>query len=202
LETAAVGRWDILAAGMERTLTLAEAADATGLTRKALQRRVDRGSLRSVLIGGLRRVPVSELYRAGLLTETGAVEGDERSPSSEAAASPAGRRPALDVGELLDRLERQARELGEMRALTRQAESLQAQAEGERAARRAAEAALLEARARITQLESARGGGVGAAARELAETAWRAWRVRGRRRGVAARAPSGRQPLDPAPPNT
>jgi hypothetical protein len=153
----------------ERTLTLVEAAEATGLTPKALQRRIDRGRLRSVLIDSRRRVPVSELLRTGLLTPDG-------SPSSTHAPGPwvkAGdpsrgsdpRGPAGDytisVQELLDRIERQAEEIGEMRALTREAEPLRAQVETERRAREALEqeyhrerAELAGARARISELEA------------------------------------------------
>ncbi len=48
------------------TLTIAEAAEATGLTKKAIRNRVDRGQLRAVLRDGVRRIPRSELDRAGL----------------------------------------------------------------------------------------------------------------------------------------
>jgi len=60
---------------MPDTLTLAQAAEQTGLTAAALARRVERGTLRAVLIDGKRRVPVSELERAGLLA--GDQERDE-----------------------------------------------------------------------------------------------------------------------------
>ena len=76
-----------------------------------------------------------------------------------------------------------------MRALSRQAESLLAQAEAERRARQAAETALFEARARIAELEALRAvGGLRALAREVGEAAQRAWRARGerRRRGAPA----------------
>jgi excisionase family DNA binding protein len=173
---------------MERTLTLAEAAEATGLTRKALQRRVDRGSVRSVLTGGLRRIPVTELYRLGLMRPEEAA-GPSAPSLASGPVAPAPRGPGPGIGELLDRLERQAQELGEMRALSRQAESLLAQAEAERRARQAAETALFEARARIAELEALRAaGGLRALAREVGEAAQRAWRARAarRRRGAPA----------------
>jgi hypothetical protein len=69
-----------------RTLTIAEAADPTGLTCKAIRSRVDRGTIRAVLRDGVRRTPHSERARTGLLE-----------PTREVAAV---------VGELLDRLER------------------------------------------------------------------------------------------------
>jgi hypothetical protein len=49
------------------TLTIRESSLATGLSVKALRRRIERGTLRAELIDGVRRVPVSELLRAGLL---------------------------------------------------------------------------------------------------------------------------------------
>jgi excisionase family DNA binding protein len=141
---------------VERTVTLAEAAELTGLTRKALQRRIDRGSLRSVLSGGRRRIPVSELHRANLAPALEAPsEGPARVATGEGRPAAPARVSAadLEVHELLDRLERQAAELGELRALTRGGGPLQAQVEAERRGREAAEAALHEARARIRELE-------------------------------------------------
>jgi excisionase family DNA binding protein len=151
-------------------VTLAEAAELTGLTRKALQRRIDRGSLRSVLSGGRRRIPVSELHRANLAPAAadpdsppegllGVATGEGR-PAAPARVSAAD----LEVRELLDRLERQAAELGELRVLTRGGGPLEAQVEAERRGREAAEAALHEARARIRELE--RGPRVGTLLRE------------------------------------
>ena len=51
-----------------RTVTIREAAELAGTTRDAIRGRVERGSLQSVLgRDGARRIPVSELRRAGLL---------------------------------------------------------------------------------------------------------------------------------------
>src|SRR5437870_4583450 len=153
----------------ERTLTLAEAAEATGLTPKALQRRIDRGSLRSVLVDSRRRVPVSELLRTGLLTPGGSASPDAGGePWVKEGHSPAGSDPrgsvptyTMTARELLDRIERQAQEIGEMRALTREAESLRAQVEAERRARESLEhefhrerAELAAAKARIAEMEA------------------------------------------------
>ena len=133
-----------------RTFTIAEAAELTGLSRKAIARRVERGSLRSVVRNGRRRVPRSELVRAGLLPDA-----DDGTPGTDPGAlllprpAPGG----LEVGgrqedvlaalvrELLDRLERQAAETAELRAITVQAESLRLTNE------------LSELRARIAELE-------------------------------------------------
>jgi len=48
-------------------LTIREASQATGLSIKALRGRVERGSLEAVTVGDRRRIPLSELLRAGLL---------------------------------------------------------------------------------------------------------------------------------------
>ena len=53
----------------KRTYTIAEAAELTGLTRKALARRVERGSLQSLVRGGRRMIPHAELVRAGLIVD-------------------------------------------------------------------------------------------------------------------------------------
>jgi excisionase family DNA binding protein len=117
-----------------RTYTIAEAAEVTGLSRKAISRRVERGSLRSLVRNGRRRIPRSELVRAGLLAEDA-----ETTPELDPRAlllprpAPAGDLEGADraegllvalVRELLDRVERQASEAAQMRALTVQAESL------------------------------------------------------------------------------
>jgi hypothetical protein len=63
--------------GAPRLLTLVEAAAETGLSRKALARRIERGTLRAVHDHeGRRVVPRAELDRAGLL--------DRGSPAGEA----------------------------------------------------------------------------------------------------------------------
>jgi excisionase family DNA binding protein len=101
------------------TLTIAEAADTTGLTKKAIRNRVDRGQLRAVLRDGVRRIPRSELDRIGL-----SEAGDGAAIRQRAA--PGQPQEASGWNELLERLERQAGELAELRQLTRAAESLQA----------------------------------------------------------------------------
>jgi len=124
------------------TFTFAEAAEVTGLTKKALRNRVYRGQLQSVLREGVRRIPRSELEREDLLGE------GEAPGATETAEVPleTDREPDV-VSELLERLERQAAELGELRLLTREAESLQAD-------RGRLEGALHEARAKVTELEA------------------------------------------------
>jgi excisionase family DNA binding protein len=117
-----------------RTYTISEAAELAGVSRKAIARRVERGSLRSVVRNGRRRIPRSELVRAGLLED-----GAQRAPGSGPASPPLPRpgrggelaeveRPEDMLSslfrEVLDRFERQSQEIAQYRALTVQAESL------------------------------------------------------------------------------
>jgi excisionase family DNA binding protein len=69
--------------GVPRLLTISEAATLTGLSRKALTRRVERGSLRAVKDErGRRVIPRGELERVELLNPDGS-PGDEGSPGGE-----------------------------------------------------------------------------------------------------------------------
>jgi excisionase family DNA binding protein len=134
-----------------RTYTITEAAEVAGVSRKAIARRVERGSLRSVVRNGRRRIPRSELVRAGLLDEGG------QQPRFDDPAAPFLPRPAADGAlaetgttedmlaslfrEVLDRFERQSQEIAQYRALTVQAESLRLTNE------------LAELRVRLAELE-------------------------------------------------
>ena len=129
------------------TYTISEAAELTGLTDKSVRNRVDRGQLRVVKRDGLRRIPRSELKRAGLIRAEA-----ESSKGVEPAPEPLGS-PAL-VGQLLDRLERQASQLGELRALTSQAESLQDQRARLEAALENAREDARRAHVRVAELEA------------------------------------------------
>ena len=134
-----------------RTYTITETAELTGLSRKAVARRVERGSLRSVVRNGRRRIPRSELVRAGLLDE-----GEQRPrdddpaapflphPSSGGALAETGSSEDMLAAlfrEVLDRFERQSQEIAQYRALTVQAESLRLSNE------------LAELRVRLAELE-------------------------------------------------
>jgi excisionase family DNA binding protein len=69
--------------GVPRLLTISAAASLTGLSRKALTRRIERGSLRAVKDErGRRVVPRGELERAELLNPDGS-PGDEGYPGGE-----------------------------------------------------------------------------------------------------------------------
>jgi excisionase family DNA binding protein len=120
----------------KRNLTIAEAAELTGLSRKAIARRVERGSIRSVLRSGKRLIPRSELIRVGLLPPAGYSGVDQL---TEAVLSHSVTRPGTGGGEqsllealvreLLDRVQSQAGELAQYKALTAEAESLRLERE-------------------------------------------------------------------------
>jgi hypothetical protein len=91
-----------------RSFTISEAAEATGLTQKALRARIEDGHVRAVLRDGVPpRIPESELTRAGLL------------PAAEEQNSTSGSSPGPEaeiVRELVAVIERQAAELAALRA--------------------------------------------------------------------------------------
>lgn len=63
-----------------RTLTLSDAAEVCGTTKKALERRAERGTLQVSRRGGVRVVEVPELIRVGLL----GADADVRRPAVSA----------------------------------------------------------------------------------------------------------------------
>ena len=92
-----------------RSFTISEAAEATGLTQRALRARIEQGHVRAVLREGVPpRIPESELRRAGLL------------PDRSEAEPPSGDSPVDGGSEILQELvaviERQAEELAALRA--------------------------------------------------------------------------------------
>jgi hypothetical protein len=101
-----------------------------------MARRVERGSVRSVLRSGKRLIPRSELRRVGLLPPKGSRPIDRLGDSvlSETVAlsdDAEGAYPLLEVlvRELLERVQRQAAELAHYRVLTAQAENLRLERE-------------------------------------------------------------------------
>lgn len=100
--------------GASRLLSIRDAAFATGLTPKALRRRIERGTLRSVMVDGRRRIAMEELLERGLLVPLDA-NGRPRH------ARPA-QRPTAPPGALAERLrmlERRVAALEEQLARTR-----------------------------------------------------------------------------------
>jgi len=139
---------------LSRTLTLRQAADETNLSQKALQGRLERGSLPHVKKDGIRLIPRSALVEAGLLGVDGTTpEGEPpRQGTPENAAV---------VGELLaqierqaERLERMAGELGQQKAIAQHAESF---GESERQLADELQSEVLELRAKVMTLEQAAG---------------------------------------------
>lgn len=91
-----------------RSFTISEAAEATGLTPKALRARIEDGHVRAVLRDGMPpRIPESELTRAGLLPAR-----EEQNSTSGSSPGP----KAEIVRELVAVIERQASELAALRA--------------------------------------------------------------------------------------
>src|SRR3954447_20602126 len=84
----------------QRSVTIAEAARLTGLSKAAVRSRIERGSLRVSKRGGVRRVPLDELAELGLL----------------AGGEDVGDREPLTTDQLLDGRERQAETMGALRA--------------------------------------------------------------------------------------
>ena len=134
-----------------RTLTIREAAAATGLSDKALHRRIARGTLRSVLRDGRRLIPATELLRSGLLPSTSPMSY----PSGDGLLHlPAGGTLGVSAVELLDRLQAQAVEIGELRALTLGADSARLRAEQETARADALAVELFKLRAEVADLQA------------------------------------------------
>ena len=120
----------------KRNLTITEAAELTGLSRKAMARRVERGSVRSVLRSGRRLIPRSELVRVGLLPVEGEFGvGSETDAGIARQIAASGQIEgdqtlvAVLARELVEALQRQAGELARYRALTVEAESLRLERE-------------------------------------------------------------------------
>lgn len=111
-----------------RTYTIAEAAAVTGLTVKALRNRCDRGQLRFLVKGGVRRIPLVELRRAGILNDGQELELED---------APAGEARELVNRELLAELAKAHERIGELQALEERSSSTERELED---ARRALEA--------------------------------------------------------------
>ena len=87
--------------GVGRLLSIRDAALATGLTPKALRRRIERGTLGSTMVDGRRRIAMEELLERGLLVGLDA-DGRPRGARGAQRSSPA----AAAVVEQLRALER------------------------------------------------------------------------------------------------
>ena len=130
-----------------RTLTIKETAAATGLTIKAIRSCIERGTLPAVVRDGLRRIPYSELVRAGLVEADNGAAIRQLPPQGTAAEAP---QPDV-LAKLVNRLEAQAEELGRLKAITAAAETTSDQ-EHERAEQ--LETEVIEPRAKLAELEA------------------------------------------------
>lgn len=137
-------------------LTIAEASNLTGLTRKALRRRIERGVINSTLDRrGLRRIPRGELERLDLVPTTTVPMGQGH-PEVAQPAPAAPMTAAIDLSPLLARLEALIAENATLRQLEARTGSLEREVTAEREARERAENALFETRARLQELQAAR----------------------------------------------
>lgn len=140
----------------DRTVTVTEAAQQLGITEKAVRRRIERGTLQSVIgHDGRRRIPVTELdgdpgaspgprpADPGATPPGNPVGQTPRRPGAPGNAGQGGVPPA-ELAPIFARMEELAAENGRLRALTEVADSTTS----------AIELELHEARARIRELEA------------------------------------------------
>jgi hypothetical protein len=97
-------------------LTIREAAQVTGLSVKALQRRIERGTLRAELVDGVRHIPHDALADAGLVGAEGRMRAGRRA-SEHDPVSPVARA-------LLRRLASHERRLAEIEQRLQHIEAL------------------------------------------------------------------------------
>jgi len=67
---------------------IAQASELTGLSKKALRRRLERGTLNSIKVGGRRMIPISELDSHDLLQPSAASAGNPSPPQPEPQPAP------------------------------------------------------------------------------------------------------------------
>ncbi len=128
-----------------RTYTTQEASEITGVSVRALRKRVERGQLRAVQQGRYWRIPRAELERAELLSPLD--EGTQELEGTEGTGHDSG------AEALLRKLEstraenvRLTQELARLRPLPQQVETVTQDLHRERSERQAAEARALESR--------------------------------------------------------
>jgi hypothetical protein len=127
------------------TLGLGDCSRATGLSVKALRRRIERGTLASVLVDGRRRIPVAALVGSGLL-----VEGLDRGARGSGQGHV---QPALVVQRLAAQRQRLTEELAVVADLEADVRRIAEQLRRERMRSQELEEQLAHARARLRQLE-------------------------------------------------
>lgn len=123
---------------MSALLTIPETAKALGLTAKAVEKRIERGTIQSLRREGRRVIPAGEITRLQTLAEQALPPIEQRvSPSGDA-------NPLTDLSAFLERLETLAAENGRFRALQEVAESERQQLHAE----------LFKTRAHVAELEA------------------------------------------------
>lgn len=123
---------------MSELLTIPQTAERLGLTVKAVEKRIERGTIQSLRNDGRRVVPLGEVARLKAIAEAARGPIEERfSPSGEAIPL------SKDLSAFLERLETLAAENGRFRALQEVGESERERLEVE----------LFKARAEVRQLE-------------------------------------------------
>lgn len=123
---------------MSALLTIPETAKALGLTAKAVEKRIERGTIQSLRREGRRVIPAGEITRLQTLAE-------QALPPIEQRVSPRGdANPLTDLSAFLERLETLAAENGRFRALQEVAESERQQLHAE----------LFKTRAHVAELEA------------------------------------------------
>lgn len=134
---------------MAELLTVAETADRLGITVKAVEKRIERGTIQSLRKDGRRVVPVSEVARVEELSLSA------KGPTSQGFPREGTGFPGGDLSGVLARLEALAAENGRFKALHEVSEQRAQEAE-QRAEieRRRVEEQLFEANAKIQQLEA------------------------------------------------
>ncbi len=133
-----------------KTYTPPEVAELTGLSPRAIRKRIERGQLRAVQQGRYWRIPESELIRCGLLK--GAVEELATGHGNETTALLA----ALDLVEKAQaRVDALETELRELRLLPTEVKRTEEDLFRERAARKTLEAKTEELGKELAQLTSA-----------------------------------------------
>ena len=102
------------------TFTIREAAEKCGVTYQAMRKRVDRGTLQTVKKEGVRRIPRSELERAGLWPGSTLADEELRKENEQ-------HRQLTEQAQSTAEAERKAREAAEAAASQARAERLAAE---------------------------------------------------------------------------
>ena len=104
------------------TFTIREAAKRCGVTYQAMRKRVDRGALQTVKREGVRRIPRSELERAGLWPGSTTSDVELRAENERLRQELEAHRVLAEQAQSAEAAERSARERAERGAVEDRAE--------------------------------------------------------------------------------